>query len=526
LSKKTAIIIGAGPAGLTAAYELLTRSDVLPIIIESSEEIGGLSRTVVHNGNRLDIGGHRFFTKSERVMQWWTRVLPIERCKTELQNSVTLRYKGATALLPISAEGPDPEDEDDVMLVRERRSSILHDGSLLTYPIELSFKTFRHLGLLKSLRIGMSYILARIFPIREEKNLEDFFINRFGRSLYETFFKSYSEKVWGMPCADLSPNWGAQRVKSLSLGKTVLHAVFACCPWLQRIKKLPIETSLIEHFLYPKFGPGQMWESVAKDIVRLGGEIRYAEHVCGVSIKEERIESVVIEKQGVHDSLTADYVFSSMPLRDFFGETSSAPEDVASIGASLVYRDFLIVGLLFRRAETESVLSEIQDNWIYIQEPDVRLARIQIFNNWSPYLVNDPETLWLGLEYFCEEDDELWRSVDSDIVSFARGELQKVNLVDSSSVLDSTVVRVPKAYPSYSGSYSEVVKVQDYLNSIRNLYPLGRNGTHSYNNQDHSMLTAMEAVDSLISTTGGKSDVWNINIEKDYLERVNAEDDS
>ncbi|MDA9983139.1 NAD(P)/FAD-dependent oxidoreductase, partial [Gammaproteobacteria bacterium] len=407
--QKTAIIIGAGPAGLTAAYELLKHTDIKPIIFEASDYIGGISKTVNYKNNHIDIGGHRFFSKSDRVMDWWLNILPLQESGLD-EFEISYQNKKATVQ---GQDGCDPEKTDRVMLVRSRKSRIYFNRKLFDYPVSPSLDTLMKLGIFKSIRIGFSYLRSVVLPIKPERTLEEFFINRFGRELYSTFFQSYTEKVWGIGCQHISSEWGAQRIKGLSISKAILHKLKSALPGKTDLRQKNTETSLIERFLYPKFGPGQMWEVVAELIEEQGGVLHKKTRVEGLKIKNGGIDQVTVVDTDSEEtsSYSADYVFSSMPVQNLINAISpSVDADVKAVADGLVYRDFVTVGLLVSRMkikEPGSPVDMVSDNWIYIQEPDVKLGRLQIFNNWSPYMVADQQNVWLGLEYFCNEGDEL-----------------------------------------------------------------------------------------------------------------------
>jgi len=527
-NKKTALIIGAGPAGLTAAYELLKRTDYKPIIFEMSSDIGGISKTINYKGNRIDIGGHRFFSKSERVMDWWQKILPLEGADSRDLVESEIKYHNKNSAIQQYPDGPSPEKTDRVMLLRQRLSRIFFLRKFFSYPVSLSFKTIQNLGLIRIIKIGTSYVWARLFPVRKEKSLEDFFINRFGRQLYFTFFKDYTEKVWGTSCRNITAEWGAQRIKGLSISKAVLHALMS--PWRkkQSIEQKNTETSLIERFMYPKLGPGQLWEEVAKIVKEQGGEI-----LLNREVKELVLEGNQITKITVADTIsltkeehTGEIIFSTMPVKDLIGGMQgNVPEKVRYVAKNLPYRDFITVGLLLKelKIKNDTNLAThknlVPDNWIYIQEREVKLGRLQIFNNWSPYLVADSDNAWIGLEYFCSEGDEMWRMADDQFIKFAINELASIDIIEKDKVLDHTLIRVPKTYPSYFGTYNEFDVVKDFVINIENLHLLGRNGMHKYNNQDHSMLTAMVSVDNLVAGKTSKKNIWEINTEEDYHEQ-------
>jgi protoporphyrinogen oxidase len=526
VTQKIAIIIGAGPAGLTTAYELLTRTDIKPIVLEKCSYMGGISRTVDYKGNRMDIGGHRFFSKSDRVMNWWLQHMPVA---SNGQADITLTYQQqqrtlSAGDLPLTESGI-LEEAHRVMLVRQRKSRIYFLRQFFNYPIQLTADTLRKLGLFRTFKIGVSYVRSSVLPIRQVQNLEQFFINRFGRQLYRTFFKSYTEKVWGVPCDKISAEWGEQRIKGLSIRKTIAHFV------KQRFQKKSddiaqkrVETSLIEQFLYPKFGPGQMWEEVARKVKLLGGEIITGLDVRDLHLQGDRITGITAaDDQGHLRTFAGDYFFSTMPVKELVRALrTQVPPQITEISDNLQYRDFITVGLLLDklkvRDDDERVTRLIADNWIYIQEPDVLAGRLQIFNNWSPHLVADPTKVWIGVEYFCYESDALWKNPDPDMAQFAVEELEKIDIIEKQYVRDWTVVRMPKTYPAYFGVYERFDEVRQYLDQYENLFLIGRNGMHKYNNQDHSMLTAMTAVDNILAGRTDKANLWAVNTEMEYHE--------
>jgi protoporphyrinogen oxidase len=548
--KKVAIIAGAGPAGLTAAYELLKRTDIHPIVCESTDAIGGIAQTYNYKGNRIDIGGHRFFSKSQRVMDWWFNVLPLQGAP-----AADTEIKGHEIDYPTNAEldarderrehshlasrlspeatkrrAPDPEQEDEVMLQRPRLSRIFYKRHFFPYPIGITLTVAKRLGLWNTFLIGMSYIKRQIFPIKDETYLDAFYRNRFGDRLYKTFFEAYTEKVWGVPCSQIRADWGAQRVKGLSLKRAVAHAIKDLFSSDFKKAQEERETSLITRFYYPKYGPGQMWEEVAGKVTQLGGEVRMKTRVSGVKLKDGKVIAATLENADTGDTeeVACDYVFSTMPIKHLVGMMHPRPPDsVVEVAEGLHYRDFLTVGLLLKKLHVQEkgkpLATNVPDNWIYIQEGDVRVGRVQVFNNWSPYLVKDwKNSVWIGLEYFVNEGGDLWIKPDQELIDLGIHEMEKIGLCKREDLLDACVLRMPKAYPAYWGSYTNLHVVEEYMNTIPNLFLIGRNGMHRYNNQDHSMLTAMTAVDNIIAGRTDKSNLWEINLDMVYHEEKKA----
>jgi protoporphyrinogen oxidase len=521
-ASRTAVIIGAGPAGLTAAWEFLKRTDVRPIVLEMNNDLGGISRTVVHGGNRIDIGGHRFFSKVDRVMDWWQDMLPTQRLA---EGSVALTYQRGTRELH-GAAGPDPELEDAVMLVRSRRSRIYHLGKFFDYPVSLTPDTLLKLGARRTARIGLSYARAAVMP-RSERSLEDFLINRFGQALYRTFFKDYTEKVWGVPCAEISAEWGAQRIKGLNLRKAAEHFFTHLLPGsASDVAQKSTETSLIEQFLYPKFGPGQMWETTAARVEKAGGEVRTGWRVVEIQAEGRKATAVVAEdRDGNRELFHADFVISTMPMKELvraLAPSRPAPPEVRAVSEGLIYRDFVTVGILADDLMLRDTVNRkqvpIRDNWIYVQEPGVRVGRMQIYNNWSPWMVADRRQTWIGLEYFCNEGDELWSRTDGDLMRLAAEESERIGILDRRVVRDQCVIRVPKTYPAYFGAYAQFGVLRAWVDELDNLFLIGRNGMHRYNNQDHSMLTAMTVVDQIALGVVDKAAIWSVNTDPDYHE--------
>ena len=526
--RKIAVIAGAGPAGLTAALELLRRSNITPLVFEAENQVGGISKTINYRGNRMDLGGHRFFSKSDWVMRWWQEILPIANEDTQLSNSLRINYQGRSHNL--TSESMTASAPDAVMLVRRRLSRIFYRRRFFDYPLSLSAATLRNLGVVEALQIGMSYTQSQLSARLPEVSLEDFFINRFGARLYRTFFQGYTEKVWGVPCKEISAEWGAQRIKGLSVAKALRHALLSPLRSSLDASQKGTETSLIERFLYPKLGPGQMWEEVARQVAKLGGQIHLRQRIVGLEHAGSRVTAlnVLDEASNSVRRVACDHFVSTLPVRDLIAFLSPEDAQISTVAQGLPYRDFMTVGLLVRRMRRSGRGRELPgngmppDNWIYIQEPDVRIGRLQVFNNWSPALVADPDFIWLGLEYFCNAGDDLWSMNDGRFIDFAAAELEKIGLIDRQDVLDGTLVRVPKAYPAYFGAYGEFGKLRAHMDLFSNLYPIGRNGMHRYNNQDHSMLAANAAVTSIVNGGAGKAEIWLINSEDEYHEEIGA----
>ncbi len=514
--KKKVVIIGAGPAGVTAGYELLEKSnDYEVIILEKSLQIGGISKTVVHNGNRMDIGGHRFFSKDERVNEWWEKIMPT-------QGFPAYDYKKLGRKAKTIEGGPDPDKTDRVMLIRNRVSRIYYKKAFFDYPIRMSFATMKNMGFGTTIVAGFSYMWSMIKHL-PENSLENFYINRFGRKLYSMFFEGYTEKLWGRHPREISADWGSQRVKGLSI-RAILKDIFN--KMLPR-KNVKVETSLIEEFSYPKFGPGQLWELAAKGFEERGGQLIKNAHVTKIIKSSDSITSLVYENNnGETTTIEADIVISSMPVKDLIASMNDVPKNILDIALGLPYRDFVTVGLLLKKINLKNkttiktLNNIIPDNWVYVQDPGVHLGRLQIFNNWSPYMVKNPEdTIWMGLEYFCTEGDAAWNMNDEEWKKRAISELVTMGVISSEEdVLDYHCEKVEKAYPAYFETYKHIDKLIDYINGYNNLYCIGRNGQHRYNNMDHSMETAFQTIDNILSNKKDKSNIWNVNTEEEYHE--------
>lgn len=514
---KKVLIIGAGPAGLTAAYELLEKSKEYEVIIfEESNAIGGISRTVNYKGNRMDMGGHRFFSKVPEVNAWWEKMMPTQGAMP--YDDVTL---GRTST--VVPGGPDPEQTDRVMLHRNRLSRIYFNSKFFDYPISLKWETIKNMGFGTTIVVGFSY-LKTVFYKRKENSLEDFYINRFGKKLYSMFFENYTENLWGRHPSEISPEWGAQRVKGLSI-TAVLKDMFGK---LFRKKNRKVETSLIEEFAYPKLGPGQLWELTAQEVQNMGGTLIMNAKVLRV-IKDEhnRITALVYEKDGKQFTVEGDLVISSMPVKDLVAGMNDVPEQYAAIAEGLPYRDYMTVGVLVpnlklkNETKTKTIGNIVPDNWVYVHDRNVKMGRFQIYNNWSPYMVKEIDKhVWVGLEYFCNEGDSMWSKTDDAFSKMAVQEMVTMGLIDSENdVIDTHVERVKKAYPAYFDTYDQMDELRAYLDTIENLYCVGRNGQHRYNNIDHSMCTSFETVKNILSGISSKDNIWNVNTEKEYHEQ-------
>lgn len=460
------VIIGAGPAGLTAAY-LLAKEGTRVTVLEADDIVGGLARTVEYRGYRFDIGGHRFFTKLEPVQALWRELLADELIKVP------------------------------------RLSRIHYQGRYFDYPLKAT-NALAGLGIIDTFRILASYVRWHLFPSKREDSFEEWVCNRFGRRLYEIFFKTYTEKVWGIPCTEIRAEWAAQRIQGLSLAK----AIRAATALTRRSDDI---RTLIHEFDYPRLGPGQMWERARDRVVALGGEVHLEHRVVRLERRRGRIASVVTHTPNGEVRFDADHVITTMPLGELVeAATPRAPAGVRRAGRSLKHRDFLVVALILRARQL------FPDNWIYIHTPGVRVGRIQNVNNWSAAMVPDESTSCIEMEYFCFRDDEMWTRSDEELIALARRELGQLGLADPSLVIDGRVVRMPKAYPIYDAGYrAHLGVVRDWVDAIPNLHTIGRNGMHKYNNQDHSMLTAMLALDNM---QGASHDLWEVNTDYEYHE--------
>lgn len=513
---KKVLIIGAGPAGLTAAYELLSKSKEYEVtILEESDCFGGISRTVVHNCNRMDMGGHRFFSKIPEVNAWWDHLLP-------MQGSPSYDDLMLSRTVTLSDNGPDPEETDKVMLNRHRVSRIFFDNKFYDYPISLKMETFQNMGILTTIQVGLSYLKAMVHKL-PENNLENFYINRFGKKLYAMFFEYYTENLWGRHPREIDASWGSQRVKGLSVTaimKDILGKLF-------HVRGRNVETSLIEEFKYPKLGPGQLWDVAAKEIEKMGGQIIMNAKATKIHKNAENlIATVTYEKEGQEIEIDGDILISSMPLKDLVCGMNDVPPEELQIAQGLPYRDYMTLGVLVPKIDLENktklktVGNIVPDCWVYVQDRRVKMGRFQVYNNWSPYMLKDlKNTVWLGLEYFVNEGDTTWNMTEAAFTEMAIHEMVRIGLIsDPSVVLDTHLERVKKAYPAYFDTYDRIDILVDYLKKIDNLYCVGRNGQHRYNNIDHSMVSSFEAINNILSGEKDKTNVWSVNTEKEYHE--------
>ena len=478
-NSKKVVIIGAGPSGLTAAYELC-KAEVASVVVEKDDVVGGISRTVDYKGYLFDIGGHRFFTKVKAVDEFWHEVLT---------NGNFLR--------------------------RGRLSRIYYNRKFFNYPLRATNALFG-LGVFNSFLIFLSYTKAQMSPVKPEISFEDWVTNRFGKRLYEIFFKTYTEKVWGIPCNEISAEWASQRIQGLSLFSAVKNALISAP---SNDKNAVIKT-LIDAFDYPEKGPGMMWEKVAEVVQENGSQLKMKASVEKIFWNESGITSVEIKNaDGKTEVIEGTDFISSMPIRELIRKMSPAvPQEVLDAANNLGYRDFLTVALVIDKADL------FQDNWIYIHDSAVKVGRIQNFKNWSPKMVPDASKTCLGLEYFCFKGDDLWEMADEDLIKLGTKELAELELVNEADVIDGSVVRMPKAYPIYDSIYGEMLQIiRNFLDNLGNLYLVGRNGMHKYNNQDHSMLTAMLSVKNIL---GANYDVWEVNVEQEYHEEIKADEKS
>lgn len=516
---KKIVIIGSGPAGLTTAYEILKQSkEYEVIVIEKENQVGGISKTISINDEYLvDTGIHRFFSKSDKVNQIWNELLPIQG-KPAYDDIVLKRQK------EYAENGPDPEKDDETVLIKDRVTRILYNKKFFDYPVTLNWNTLKNLGFKKLVRVAVTYTKALIVK-KDETSLENFYINRFGKELYETFFKNYTEKVWGLEPAKISAEWGAQRVKGISIFEIVADI------FRKKFKnKKTKHVSLIEKFYYPKLGAGQMWQTMADKIEEMGGKVLLNSQVENIIIKDKKIDSVVINQNGELTTLHTDALVSSMPIKNLVEKLGQDQFNTETYNAAinLPYRDFLVVYLLVDKLKLKNntkiptIGNIIPDDWVYIQEDSVKMGRMQIFNNWSPYLFKNKEDVenkaLISLEYFASVGDNLWSKSEDEMIDFAIDEARQIGIIDNVTIYAKKMFKIEKAYPAYFGTYEKMTQIRNELDQFENLYCVGRNGQHRYNNMDHSMLTGIETADSIINNEKDKSKIWSVNTEKEYHE--------
>ena len=524
-------IIGAGPAGLSCADKLKNLDKNIQIdIFEKSNYIGGISKTINYKNNRIDIGGHRFFSKSDEVMKWWANKFPIDPNSLSEDKLITYR-KSSRNIDGFKVANQKEIDSGRVLLLRKRKSRILYQRKLYDYPLRLNKNTIKNIGITRMIEIGFSYLLSK-FNTKEPSNLEECIKGKFGVKLYQMFFESYTYKVWGRTPKQISADWGAQRIKGLSIRKVLIDIIKKYFSRLNKsqnsIDQKGTETSLIERFLYPKYGPGHMWEEVANDLISDGVSITKEAEVTEIFLEDEvnKVKSIKIKINGKYKINSYDYIISTMPISELMRSISGKNKikifqnSTQEIAYNLPYRDFITVGLLLNNIHTPNG-DDLDDTWIYVQESDVKVGRLQIFNNWSPYLVADKDKKWIGLEFFCQEGDEIWNLKDAELIALGQNELRKLMLCEKSDFVDGTVIREKKTYPAYFDSYMNFDILKHKFDEIENLFLIGRNGMHKYNNQDHSMLTGFRAAELICKGKTSKKDknmLWEINAEKDYHE--------
>lgn len=478
-NKEIAIIFGAGPAGLTTAYELIKNSNIKPIIVEKSEFIGGMCFSKKAEGYIMDVGGHRYFTKFDNVKKWWLQFLPLQT---------------------------NPK-QNNVFLYRNRISRIYFLRKLFDYPVSINFQTIKGLGLVRMIRIFFSYVRYKFFKIKPENSAEDFLINTFGKELYETFFKDYTEKLWGVSCKDISSEWGKERIKGISLKETLLSVI-------KNI--LCNKNKEVDLFLYPKFGPGQIWDEVASQIIKEGGEILLNSEVIKITQNKNKIKSITIKTKKDNKVITADYFISSIPIKNLIKMINNVPEKIRNISDGLIYRNFRAAGVLVDRMRILDKNSDkmLYDTWVYIQEKDVFMGRMQIYNNWSPYLLKDKNKVWLGFEYFVGDDDKIWNMTSLEFENLAINEADKIGIIDKNDVLMTISHKFEKAYPAYFGTYNKFEDIKKYVDGFDNLYLIGRAGMHKYINIDHVVLSGIAVVKNIVQKMPNKDNIWNIDTSK------------
>lgn len=522
--KPKIVIIGAGPAGLTCAYQLLkeNKNKYEVVILEKEDTVGGISKSVNFNGYTVDTGIHRYFTKNDTIKNIWEELLP-------LQNKLSYDQKLVNKKMDFNNKiGSNPEKDEKSLLIKDRKSRIYYGKKFYDYPVNINKNMLKQLGLFEVFLCGMSYFKSVIIK-RKDDSLENFYINKFGKRLYKMFFESYTEKVWGVHPRDISSSWGEQRAKGLSISSIILDIVK---------KKLKVKNkkntlvSLTDSFVYPKLGSLQMWDTMKDEIINMGGKIILEASIKKFNTKNNKIVSICYDEKKAKKEIKCDKLISSMPIKDLFllfDDNLKVPRDIYDAAVNLPYREFMSVCLVLKNInwKNDSLKKNVSDipvdSWDYIQEPSVKLGRIQIFNNWSCYLFKNKkevsEKVLIGLEYFCSENDEFWNMNDQDFIDFAIKEIIAIGLITSKDdVLYSTRIKIKKAYPSYFGTYNKIDDIKIFLNKIDNLYCIGRNGQHRYNNVDHAMLTGVLCARNILDNKKDKDEIWNVNTEKVYHE--------
>lgn len=520
------VIVGAGPAGLTAAYHLLKKGNnrYKVTVLEKSDLVGGISKSISFNGYTVDTGIHRYFSKNDQVNNIWEELIPI-------QNKLSYDQMLCNSKVKFKKKGSDPEIDDKSFLIKERKTRIFYENNFYDYPLSISKKTLQNIGFFRLIECSFSYLKAVVFK-KKETSLENFYINQFGKKLYQMFFEDYTEKVWGIHPKNISADWGAQRTKGLSIFSLVFDII-------KRKMKLKnnknSKVSLIEKFYYPKLGSGQMWNVMKDEIIAMGGRVILSSNINHILFNNGKISEIEYLKDKSIKKLKCDKLISSMPIKDLItliNEEKKVPSNVYDAAINLPYREFMSVCLVLKRinwvndTKKKNVQNIPFDSWIYIQNPTVKLGRIQIFNNWSPYIFNKKEeckeNILIGLEYFCSENDDFWNMEDKDFINYAIDEIIKIKLISSKNdVISSRRIKIKKAYPAYFGSYNRIGNIKEYLDSIENLYCIGRNGQHRYNNMDHAMLTGIKVASNIINNIKKKDNIWNVNTEKSYHEIKN-----
>ncbi len=518
-NKRKILIIGAGPAGLAAAYKLVKSPETEIIIWDKNAQVGGISQTIQNNGWRFDLGPHRFFTKNKEVNDFWEEILPLQGVPTQED----LRWQKHNPLSQ-KLNAPDPEKDDRVMLSKNRYTRMFFQGKFFDYPLKLNLSNIFKLGLLQGALIFLSYLKTKISPCRPEISLEDFYINRFGKKLYQFFFKDYTEKVWGLPCSQIPKEWGAQRVKDLSLTKMINDFITKTIG----IKPKNQFTSLTAHFSYPKYGAGHFYQTLADDLTKKGVTITLNTKLTELTYVNNQIKKAHGQNKAGQTIETTEIseVISTMPIKDLIASLNPvAPLEISKIAQTLPYRNSIIVAVLYKKLNLKNTsrlktrADIIPDNWIYVQDSTVKLGRLSIFNNFSEFMLENRDWPLMSLEYFCNDDDILWQQSSAEIIQLAKLELEKTQIANEIDFIEARVVKVEKSYPAYFGAYASFPEIKKYLAGFTNLFPAGRNGQHKYNNMDHSIACGFEAANLILNNQKQHDSLWSINTENEYHEK-------